>query len=223
VVYFFMPIKLIMFDLDGTLVDTSQDITNALNYAIEPFALQKLTVKDTIGMVGEGVTRLIEKVCGENRRDLKEIGIQRFLDYYSKHLTDHSVVYPKVINTLEKLHEYRKVVISNKRENLSRELLEKLQLLHYFELIIGSDTTPEKKPSAMPLIHALGKINVIPEEALMIGDSKFDIEAGKRAGVKTIAVVYGYGEKSNLLEADYVIDNLDALPLILDMNSSKFI
>jgi phosphoglycolate phosphatase len=218
-----MPIKLIMFDLDGTLVDTSQDITNALNYAVEPFALKKLTVGDTIKMVGEGVTRLIEKVCGENQGDLREAVIQRFLDYYSNHLTDHSVIYPKVTKTLEKLYEYRKVVISNKRENLSRELLEKLQLLHYFELIIGSDTTPEKKPSAVPLIHAIEKCNVIPEEAVMVGDSKFDVEAGKRAGVKTIAVAYGYGEKPDLLEADYVIDSIDALPLILDMNSSKFI
>jgi phosphoglycolate phosphatase len=218
-----MPIKLIMFDLDGTLADTSQDITNALNYAVEPFALKKLTVRDTIKMVGEGITRLIEKVCGENQGDLREVVIQRFLDYYSNHLTDHSVLYPNVTKTLEKLHEYRKVVISNKRENLSRELLEKLQLLQYFELIIGSDTTPEKKPSAMPLIHAIEKYNVIPEEAVMVGDSKFDVEAGKRAGVKTIAVAYGYGEKTDLFEADYVIDSIDALPLILDMNSPKFI
>jgi phosphoglycolate phosphatase len=218
-----MAIQLIMFDLDGTLVDTSQDITNALNYAVEPFALKKLTVRDTVKMIGEGVTRLIERVCGEDRKDLKEIVIGRFLDYYSNHLTDHSVLYPKVTKTLETLHEYRKVVISNKRENLSRELLEKLQLLRCFDLIIGSDTTPEKKPSAVPLIHAIEKCNVIPEEAVMVGDSKFDVEAGKRAGVKTIAVTYGYGEKRDLLEADYVIDSIDALPLILDRYSPKFI
>ena len=80
--------KLIMLDLDGTLVDTSQDITNALNYAGEPFALKKLTMKETIAMIGEGVTRLIEKACGEDKPDLRETVIGRFLDYYSAHLTD---------------------------------------------------------------------------------------------------------------------------------------
>ncbi|MCG2720615.1 MAG: HAD-IA family hydrolase [Thermodesulfovibrionales bacterium] len=218
-----MSVKLIMFDLDGTLVDTSQDITNALNYAGEPFALKKLTTKETIAMIGEGVTRLIEKACGEDKPDLKERVIERFLDYYSTHLTDHSVVYPNVTETLEKLYAYRKVVISNKRENLSVQLLDTLRLLKYFDLVVGSDTTAEKKPSAVPLLHVLEKLHSLPEEALMVGDSKFDIEAGKRAGVKTLAVVYGYGEKQHLLEADYVIDSFDALPRILDMNSSKLI
>lgn len=215
--------KLIMLDLDGTLVDTSQDITNALNYAGEPFTLKKLTMKETIAMIGEGVTRLIEKACGEGKPDLKERVIKRFLDYYSAHLTDHSVVYPNVAETLEKLHAYRKAVISNKRENLSVQLLNTLDLMKYFDLVVGSDTTAEKKPSAMPLLHVLEKFHALPEEALMVGDSKFDIEAGKRAGIKTLAVAYGYGEKHQLLEADYVIDSFDALPSILDMNSLKLI
>lgn len=218
-----MPMKLIMLDLDGTLVDTSQDITNALNYAGEPFALKKLTVKETIAMIGEGVTRLIEKACGEDKLDIGERVIERFLDYYSAHLTEHSVVYPYVRETLERLREYRKTVISNKRENLSVQLLNALDLLRYFDLVIGSDTTAEKKPSAVPLLHVLERFRALPEEALMAGDSKFDIEAGKRAGVKTLAVTYGYGEKQQLLEADYVIDSFDALPGILDMNSLKLI
>lgn len=216
-----MPIKLIIFDLDGTLVDTSQDITDALNYAGEPYMLKRLTTKETISMIGEGVTRLIEKACGEGNQELREKVTGRFLDYYSAHLTDHSAAYPYVRETLEKLHAYRKVVISNKRENLSVQLLDTLKLLHYFDLIVGSDTTAEKKPSAVPLLHVLRKFHIPPEEALMIGDSKFDIEAGKNAGVKTLAVAYGYGGKQHLLEAEYVIDSFDVIPRILDMNSSK--
>ncbi|MFZ5908292.1 MAG: HAD family hydrolase [Nitrospirota bacterium] len=212
-----------MFDLDGTLVDTSQDITNALNYAGEPFALRKLTMKETIAMIGEGVTRLIEKACEGDRTEVREKVIRRFLDYYSAHLTDHSVIYPKVTETLEKLLAYRKAVISNKRESLSVQLLDSLNLLKYFDLVVGSDTTAEKKPSAMPILHVLEKFHSFPEDAYMVGDSRFDVEAGRRAGVKTIAVAYGYGQKQHLLEADYVIDSFDSLPGILDMNSPKFI
>ncbi|MEW6586714.1 MAG: HAD hydrolase-like protein, partial [Nitrospirota bacterium] len=77
-----MSVKAIMFDLDGTLVDTGEDITNALNYAIEPYGFKKLTVKDTVRVIGEGVTRLIEKVCC-TRPELRDPVIAKFIDYYS--------------------------------------------------------------------------------------------------------------------------------------------
>ncbi len=85
-----MQIKLIIFDLDGTLVDTSRDITNALNYALKPYGLRDLTVEDTIKMVGEGITRLIEKLLENERIQMRDTVIKRFLDYYSEHLVDFS-------------------------------------------------------------------------------------------------------------------------------------
>ena len=113
-----MKIKLIIFDLDGTLVDSSVDLTNALNYAIGPYGLEKLTVTKTISLVGEGVTSLIGKLLGQAATDLKDVVLNRFLDYYGEHLTDFTVPYPGVRETLEKLGNYRKAVISNKREDL---------------------------------------------------------------------------------------------------------
>jgi len=218
-----MQIKLIIFDLDGTLVDTSGDITNALNYALKPYGLRDLTVEDTIKMVGEGITRLIEKILENERIQIRDTVIKRFLDYYSEHLVDFSTLYPHVRETLEKLNDYKKAVISNKREYLSTRLLDKLDLLKYFDLVVGSDTTSERKPSAIPVIYVFTKLGVNPNESIIVGDSNYDIEAGKKAGLKTVAVTYGYRERQYLIDADYIIDSMKDLLTLLDTNSYKFL
>lgn len=193
-----------LFDLDGTLVDSSRDITEALNYAIKPYGYVPLSVSETIKLVGEGITRLIEKVISDNL-SIKEEVINRFLEHYSKNLTTHTRPYPKVEETLKALDSYTKAVISNKREALSRRLLEELKLAEYFEYIIGSDSTPEKKPSPVPIQHVLELTGLTPEDAMIIGDSNLDIKAGKAAGILTVAVLYGYRPPEVLTEADYFI------------------
>jgi phosphoglycolate phosphatase len=218
-----MSIKLIICDLDGTLIDTSRDITNALNYALRSLGLGNFTVEDTKKMVGEGITRLIEKLLGDKKREERDVAIQKFLGYYSHHLVDYSEVYPNVKETLEKLNEYKKAVISNKRENLSQKILDRLDLLKYFDIVVGSDTTSEKKPSALPIKYVLTKLEVNSHEALIVGDSNYDIESGKKAGIHTVAVTYGYREKQYLVNADYIIDTFDNLLAILDITSSKLI
>ncbi|MCJ7483554.1 MAG: HAD-IA family hydrolase [Thermodesulfovibrionales bacterium] len=218
-----MSIQLLLFDLDGTLVDTIRDITNALNYALNSIGIKKLTIDETKQFVGEGLTKLIEKVLGEGKKEFREAVTNTFLQFYTDHLIDYSPVYPHVKTTLERLVKYKKAVISNKREYLSTEILDKLKLLRYFDLVVGSDTTIEKKPSAVPILYVLQKLKARPEEAVMVGDSNFDIEAGRKAGVTTVAVTYGYRERQYLLAADHMIDQFNELPAILDIISSKFI
>lgn len=213
-----MPLKLIIFDLDGTLVDTVQDITDALNHALRPCGIEALTVRETVGMVGEGITKLVEKILPAGKIHIKDDVIQRFLEYYSEHLTDKSKEYPHVRETLEALSGFKKAVISNKREALSKGLLEELNLLQYFDLIIGSDTAGERKPSPIPVLYVISKLGLTSEESIIVGDSNYDIEAGKKAGVKTVAVTYGYRPKETLRDADYVIDDLrDLIPLVQKM------
>jgi len=212
-----MRIKLIIFDLDGTLVNSSIDITNALNYAVEPYGLEKLTVERTISLVGEGVTRLIEKLLGERWADLRGVVLERFLEYYSQHLTDFTVPYPGVPETLRMLGNYRMAVISNKRSDLSRRLLENLGLAGFFEIIWGSDSAPEKKPSPVPVLEMLKKVSCRPDEAVIVGDSNYDIEAGKAAGVRTVAVSYGYRDVKLLQAADFSRDSITDLPSKLDI------
>ncbi|MGE5301162.1 MAG: HAD family hydrolase [Acidobacteriota bacterium] len=207
-------IKLVMFDLDGTLVDSSVDITNALNYATMPYGFGKMTVERTIGMVGEGITRLIEKMVGEGSAIMPEV-LDRFILHYSEHLVDFTAPYRGVRETLEQLNGYKKAVISNKREALSRRLLEELDLLKYFDMVLGSDSTEERKPSPKPLRMVLGAFNVKPEESAIVGDSNFDIEAGKAAGVHAIAVTYGYRGIEYLRAADYIISDITELVELL--------
>ena len=222
-----MKIRLIIFDLDGTLVNSAVDITNALNYAVGPYGFEQLTVDMTISLVGEGVTRLIEKLVGQKAadlkaRNLKEVVLKRFLEYYSEHLTDLTVPYPGVPETLEMLGNYRKAVISNKREDLSRRLLENLGLSGYFYFIWGSDSVPEKKPSPVPILKLLEIFNVSRNEALIIGDSNYDIESGRAAGIKTVAVTYGFRSREVLKDADFIIDSFnELLNVIAQINEPK--
>jgi phosphoglycolate phosphatase len=214
-----MPVKLIIFDLDGTLIDSSIDITNAINYAIEPYGVKPVTVEETISLVGEGITRLMEKIVINHQPSAvslsKDLLVDRFLDHYSAHLVDKTTVYPGVRETLERLKGYKKAVISNKREALSTRILNDLGLLKYLDLVVGSDTTPERKPSPIPILHVLSKLNIKTEGAVIVGDSNFDIEAGKAAGIKTIAVTYGYRPLDLLKGADFIINRMDELLDIL--------
>ncbi|MFN3481312.1 MAG: HAD-IA family hydrolase, partial [Thermodesulfovibrionales bacterium] len=119
--------------------------------------------------------------------------------------------------TLERLKEYKKAVISNKREALSRRILEGLGLSNFFDTIIGSDSTPEKKPSPLPILKVLAELDVKPQEAIIVGDSNLDIEAGRAAGLRTVSVTYGYRPYDMIKDADFVIDRIGDLEEIIKM------
>lgn len=220
-----MTIKLIIFDLDGTLIDSSSDITKAINYAIKPYGLDPLTQKDTIKLVGEGISRLIEKLLFttpfHDNNEVKKIVMNRFLEYYSDHLLDNTRTYPGVRKTLERIKNYRKAIISNKREALSRKIIEGLGLSIFFDMIIGSDTTSEKKPSPLPILKVLKEFDIMSDEAMIVGDSNLDIEAGRAAGLITVSVKYGYRPYDMIKHADYVIDKIEDLLEIIPMIEAK--
>jgi len=213
-------LRLLIFDLDGTLIDSSKDITDAINYAITPFGVKPLTVNEIKERVGSGITKLIEALLPyEEIKRLSgnpgEEAIRRFLEYYSMHLLDNTGSYLGVRETLQKLAAYKKAVISNKREVLSKRILEGLGLLRFFDVVLGSDSVSEKKPSPVPVLEVLGRLGASKDEAVMIGDSNYDIESAHAAGVKIIAVTYGYRSKEDLKSADFMIDSFKELLHIL--------
>jgi phosphoglycolate phosphatase len=209
-------IKLLIFDLDGTLTDTAQDITDAINYAVSPYCKKLYSIEETKAMVGSGISKLLESLVSGPGGCLKaeennagDIALERFLDFYSAHLLDNTTLYPGVKDTLSKLGTFRKIVLSNKREKYSKRILDGLGINKYFEDILGSDSVPEKKPSPVSILHLLEKFDLSKDEAVMVGDSNFDIEAGKAAGIRVIGVTYGFRNRDSLTDADFIIDSFD--------------
>lgn len=210
-----MEYELIIFDLDGTIADTCQDITVALNHCLQLEDISLFSVDEVKKMVGEGVRRLIEKALEHKKVPFSEDLVSRlvncFINYYSEHIADFTKLYPDVKETMERLNKFKKVIISNKTEYLTIKTLEKFKLMHYFDFIAGSDTFPEKKPSPLPILKVIEKFSVSKDKTLVVGDSNIDIEAGKAAGVKTIAVTYGYRNRELLNSADFIIDRFSDL------------
>jgi len=220
-------LKLLIFDLDGTLADTAQDITDALNYSIESFETKIYSVEKVKMMVGSGMTRffadLVPTLKGGDTPEATETVMRRFIDFYSEHLVNNTMLYPHVKETLSKLTGYKMSLLSNKRAGFSKQILSDLEILKYFDLLWGSDSVREKKPSPIPIIDMMEKSEVTKEETVMIGDSNFDVEAGRAAGIKTIGVTYGFRPREYLEGADYIIDDfkelLEVIPKINNRSS----
>lgn len=208
-------LKLLIFDLDGTLAETAQDITNAINHAIKPFGGREYSVEEVKMLVGYGISVLLAELISDlkngNNLEAKELVTKRFIDFYAGHLMDNTYAYPHVKDTLSKLKGYHTAILSNKREKYSKLILENLGLLEYFDLVWGSDSVREKKPSPLPILDLMEKFGVTKEETAIIGDSNYDVDAGKAAGVKVIAVTYGFRPRSYLENADVIIDSFDKL------------
>ena len=205
-------LKLLIFDLDGTLADTAMDITDAINYALKPFGIREYSVEEAKAMVGSGISSLLESLLPPAPPEsAKEIVTGRFLEFYSGHLLDNTTAYPLVKETLSKLGDYTKAVLSNKREAYSCEILEGLGISHFFNAIWGSDSVREKKPSPAAIFDLLDKFSISREEAVIVGDSNYDVEAGKAAGIKIISVTYGFRGREFLEGSDYIIDSFDEL------------
>lgn len=217
-----MSIKLIIFDLDGTLADSLGDLTDATNFMLRRFGRAELTANEVQKLVGQGTRRLVERAMPDALPSEIEEGMQALVEYNEAHIAAKTRLYPGVHETLAILGDGRQLaVISNKNVALCRKLLDVLGVAGYFAEVLGADSLPFRKPSPEPVLRLIGEFGVSAAETAIIGDSINDIAAGRGAGVVTVGCTYGYGEIDELAEADYRIGRFAEileLPLFLPLS-----
>lgn len=192
-------IRLLIFDLDGTLVDSKDDIVECVNLALRSAGLPTFPSDRVVAEIGRGSEYLFRRLLGENTAvDWIEELSRRFRRNYEKNLTRRTKVYPGVRETLEHFRYLPKVIVTNKNQLFADRLVDDLGLRPYFEAVFGQEAFPTRKPDPGPLREVCRRWNLPPAEAAMIGDSTFDIVAGKSAGLKTVGVLYGLGSEAEL-------------------------
>lgn len=186
--------RLLVFDLDGTLIDSKVDLAVAVNVALESYGISPLPHPTIYSYVGDGATILIRRALPPGKADLLPEVLDRFLSYYRRHLLDTTRPYPGVVDSLRKwTGMYRMAVLTNKPLAMTEEILAGLSLSGYFFEVRGGDSFGNKKPHPEGLIHILRQDGSAPGEAVMVGDSRNDVLAGRAAGTVTCGVTYGLG------------------------------
>lgn len=207
--------RLLVFDLDGTLADTSLDIVHAVNVALKKIHISQLPESVIMSFVGEGAAKLLAKCFAylqyQNDSDYKK-AVSYFLSYYHEHFCDYTLLYPGVKETLPRLSE-PKAVLTNKVTDISRLILEKLEVADYFVEILGADVAEDLKPNPHRLVMLMQKYNIQPQATWMIGDSPLDVETARRAHAQAAAVTYGFHKPEVLqnCQPDYVISSFSEL------------
>jgi phosphoglycolate phosphatase len=215
--------KAVLFDLDGTLVDSAPDIAAAVNELLAGDGLGPLSVAEVRVMVGNGVRKLVERAFAACGTPLAEAALDEryaaMMDVYAGHLTNLTTLMPGAAGALSALHEAgaKIAVVTNKPEAFSWAILVHYDLAPFIDVVVGGDTGPARKPAPDMLLHALAQFAFAPGDALMVGDGPADIDAARAAAVRSVAVFGGYTSVAyDALGADIPIDSLDELPAAVE-------
>jgi phosphoglycolate phosphatase len=220
-------LEAIIFDLDGTLVDSARDLQDAINAVLVEEGLQPIELDEVKSMIGDGAAKLVERAILATGGDTAHLSehVRRFLEVYEATASRHTRAYPGVRGTLESLRRrgLPLAVVTNKPYAATLDILDALGLRSFFGAIIGGDTLPERKPHPAPVLFALERLGVKPQAALMIGDNYHDVQAARAAGVRVFAVTYGYSHRPHAeLGADGLLNTMsDLLPAIFGEPKSR--
>jgi len=213
-------LKLLIWDLDGTLVDSELDLAHAINAMLRHLRCPELPVEVVASYVGDGAPMLVRRALGDPEDEAYvHSALEYFLDYYREHKLDHTYVYPGVLNTLEAIRHrsgLKMAVLTNKPIGPSRAICEGLGLSAYMTNIYGGNSFPTKKPDPHGARVLLQEHDARPCETIMIGDSQYDVLTANNSGMYSVGVNYGFSPESLKIHLpDVMIDHpLELLDLL---------
>ncbi|MCD6130305.1 MAG: HAD-IA family hydrolase [Deltaproteobacteria bacterium] len=205
--------KAVLFDLDGTLVDSRKDIARAVNATLKKFDLPEEKEEKIFQFVGNGVQNFIKKVLkNEGKEEIYPLFLPSFLEFYYEHIDEHTKPFEgvkQVLGTLNKDENCVLAVVSNKLEKFAHKLLKSLDLLYFFGFVCGCDTFGVKKPDPSIISNVCKSLGMEAKNSMLVGDSENDIIAAKEAGAVSTCVTYGFRSKEVLLQfkPHFVIHN----------------
>ncbi|MBI3680058.1 MAG: HAD-IA family hydrolase [Acidobacteria bacterium] len=216
---------LLIFDLDGTLIDSQMDLAVSVNRAREHLGLPPLAQELIFTYVGNGAPVLVRKALGPGAADEEvDRALQFFLAYYREHMLDHTVLYPGVREALDifRSHRIAMAVLTNKPAHLSQAIVDGLGLGSHFFRVYGGNSFAQKKPDPAGVEALLKESHASRQRTLMIGDSAIDVRTARNAGVRVAGVTYGFQPETLMAEPpDLVVHHIeDLVPLVLAMRAT---
>ena len=206
-------VTLMVFDFDGTLVKSGDDLAASVNHTLDTLELPLLDTDTIIGFIGDGVAKLIERSLGDEYRHRFEEAMGIFNAHYADHLLDTTSLYPGVYDTLDYFRETKKVIVTNKRYDYTLKISDALRVAGCFEEIIGADSFPVRKPDQGILLPLLDRYGAKSTDTVVIGDGTNDILLAKNSGTLSCALLNGLGNRAHLLalRPDYCCEEIAEL------------
>jgi len=207
----------LIFDLDGTLVDSKKDLTASVNYIRNQFDLPVLTEEEIARFIGNGALMLIRRALATKATEPNvQAGLQMFLSYYRTHMLDTTTLYPGVRETLDRLLDCKLAVLTNKPVHFSCAMLDGLGIYRHFVSVYGGNSFDHKKPDPVGVYQILSDTKGQRERTWIVGDSAVDVQTGRNAAIRTCGVTYGYATDTfKDAPPDFLIDNFPDLEALV--------
>jgi phosphoglycolate phosphatase len=208
-----LSVRALVFDLDGTLIDSKMDLVNSVNATLRELERAELPTDLVASYVGSGAPTLIRRALGGNPNEGElQKALAFFLAYYEEHKLDYTRLYPGAAEALERLKNLPMSVLTNKPVKISVRILEGLGVAQYFRSIYGGNSFETRKPDPLGAKQILSEFNVAPQEAAMVGDSEVDVQTARNAGMRSVIVNFGFGIHDRAAyPADIYVDRFEEL------------